>query len=66
MGMDANNDTLAECLRDIGLEEECLQVGHGLESLQHIRWCDTMAGLEYARVHAWGASPNRKVRDAQF
>lgn len=50
-----------ECLRDLaGLEAACLQVAtHGAASMQHTRWCASMAGAEYARVHSWGHAPHR-------
>ncbi|KAF8856210.1 hypothetical protein BDZ45DRAFT_675660 [Acephala macrosclerotiorum] len=48
-----------ECLRHIGLEEDCLKVGYGGDALSTIRWCRSMVGEEFARVHAWGAAPSQ-------
>ena len=28
--------------------------------MQHTRWCRTMAGEEWARIHSWGNQPDRK------
>ncbi|ROW17138.1 hypothetical protein VPNG_01350 [Cytospora leucostoma] len=49
-----------ECLRDIGLEEDCTNIGTHGNSMQHTRWCHTMAGEEYARIYSWGNDPKRK------
>lgn len=55
--------TLAlECLRDIGLEEECTKLAVSNESMLHTRWCKTLAGEEYARIYSWGNDPKRQVR----
>lgn len=27
----------------------------------HTRWCHSMAGEEYARIHSWGHDPKRMV-----
>ena len=53
-----------ECLRDIGLEEACLDVATDNRNMAHARWCHTMAGEEYARMHSWGNDPKRKVPTA--
>ncbi|KAJ5787368.1 2-4-dichlorophenol 6-monooxygenase, partial [Penicillium paradoxum] len=55
------NMAALECLRDIGLYEELEKLGStGAEHMQHTRWCHSMAGEEYARIHSWGNDPRRK------
>lgn len=54
-------DNFTECLRDIGLERECLEAACSGDNMTHTRWCYSMAGEEYARIHSWGNDPNRKV-----
>ncbi|KAF2654359.1 hypothetical protein K491DRAFT_693891 [Lophiostoma macrostomum CBS 122681] len=49
-----NNMAAMECLRDIGVYEECLRLGNMGERIKHYRWCETMAGEEYARNYSWG------------
>jgi 2-polyprenyl-6-methoxyphenol hydroxylase-like FAD-dependent oxidoreductase len=49
-----NNMAAMECLRDIGLYEECLRLGNMGDTIKHYRWCETFAGEEYARNYAWG------------
>ncbi|KIW31516.1 uncharacterized protein PV07_03161 [Cladophialophora immunda] len=46
-----------ECMRDLGLEEECLRLGNRGDALDSIRWCYSITGVEYGRIHAWGAGP---------
>ncbi|KAF7882770.1 uncharacterized protein EAF02_006133 [Botrytis sinoallii] len=53
------NMAAMECLRDIGLEEECLQVAVKGDSMLHTRWCRSLAGEEYARIYSWGNDPKR-------
>ncbi|KIW08792.1 uncharacterized protein PV09_00726 [Verruconis gallopava] len=48
-----------ECLRDIGLDDECMKAASGGDNMTHTRWCKTMTGEEYARIHSWGNDPNR-------
>lgn len=48
-----------ECLRDIGLEDACQKAATHGDSMQHTRWCASMAGEEYARVYSWGNPPHR-------
>lgn len=50
-----------ETLRDIDLEEQCLHSATHGDNMTHTRWCSTMAGEEYARIHSWGNDPMRKV-----
>ncbi|TVY36253.1 2,4-dichlorophenol 6-monooxygenase [Lachnellula subtilissima] len=53
------NMAALECLRDIGLEEECVRVAVKGDCMQHTRWCWSMAGEEYARMYSWGNDPAR-------
>ncbi|KAF4611368.1 hypothetical protein G7Y89_g15645 [Cudoniella acicularis] len=53
------NMAALECLRDIGLEEECMKVAVTGECMQHTRWCRSMAGEEFARIYSWGNDPVR-------
>lgn len=50
-----------ECLRDIGLEEECLEAATSGDCMLHTRWCRSMTGEEYARTYSWGNEPKRMV-----
>ncbi|KAF2847887.1 hypothetical protein T440DRAFT_509901 [Plenodomus tracheiphilus IPT5] len=54
------NMAALECLRDIGLEDEVLKAGSTHGCMEHTRWCRSMAGEEYARIHSWGHDPQRK------
>ncbi|KAJ9603045.1 hypothetical protein H2200_012340 [Cladophialophora chaetospira] len=54
------NMAAIDCLRDIGLDTECYQIGTQNETMQHTRWSNTMAGREYARIYSWGNDPKRK------
>ncbi|EHK25592.1 uncharacterized protein TRIVIDRAFT_189361 [Trichoderma virens Gv29-8] len=54
------NMAALECLRDIGLDKEMLRVASDGDSMVHTRWCHSMAGEEYARIHSWGHGPTRK------
>jgi 2-polyprenyl-6-methoxyphenol hydroxylase-like FAD-dependent oxidoreductase len=49
-----------ECLRDIGIDKEAIQVSTEGECMKHTRWCHSMAGEEFARVYSWGNEPSRK------
>lgn len=55
------NMAALECLRDIGLEEECMQVAVPNDCMTHTRWCRSMTGEEFARIYSWGNDPQRKV-----
>ena len=57
------NMAALECLRDIGLEEECIRVAVKGDCMQHTRWCRSMAGEEFARIYSWGNDPSRAVRN---
>ncbi|KAK4216530.1 FAD binding domain-containing protein [Rhypophila decipiens] len=52
------NAAALECLRDIGLEEEAMRLGHDGEDLKHVRYCHSMAGDEFGRVYAFGNGPD--------
>jgi 2-polyprenyl-6-methoxyphenol hydroxylase-like FAD-dependent oxidoreductase len=54
------NMAALECLRDIGIDKDCIQVSTEGDSMMHTRWCHSMAGEEYARVYSWGNDPARK------
>ncbi|CZR65570.1 related to phenol 2-monooxygenase [Phialocephala subalpina] len=54
------NMAALECLRDIGLEEECMKAAVKGDSMQHTRWCRSMAGEEFARIYSWGNDPRRR------
>ncbi len=58
------NMAALECLRDIGLDRECLDAAVAGHNMTHTRWCHSMAGEEYARLYSWGNDPKRKVRNA--
>lgn len=51
-----------ETLRDIGLEDECIQLGTPASKMKHNRWCRSLAGEELARVYSWGGGPPYVVR----
>lgn len=55
------NMAATECLRDIGLEDECLQDAVEGDSMLHTRWRRALAGEEYARIYSWGNDPKRIV-----
>jgi 2-polyprenyl-6-methoxyphenol hydroxylase-like FAD-dependent oxidoreductase len=50
------NPPALECLRDLDplVYEDCLRLGNDDEVIRHYRWCETMAGEEYARNYTWG------------
>ena len=54
------NPAALECLRDIGLEAECMRNATPGDCMQHTRWCHDMAGEEFARIHSWGNQPHRR------
>ncbi|WPG97938.1 Hypothetical protein R9X50_00072100 [Acrodontium crateriforme] len=54
------NVAALECLRDIGLQQECLNNATPSTNMEHTRWCYTMAGEEFARIHSWGNQPDRQ------
>nr|POF26269.1 2,4-dichlorophenol 6-monooxygenase [Quercus suber] len=54
------NAAALECLRDIGLEAECRRNATHGENMHHTRWCYSIAGEEFARIHSWGNQPDRQ------
>ncbi|KAL1619934.1 hypothetical protein SLS56_009901 [Neofusicoccum ribis] len=54
------NAAALECLRDIGLEDELMNLATKGDMMVHTRWCYSMAGREYARIYSWGNDPDRK------
>ncbi|KAH7085979.1 FAD binding domain-containing protein, partial [Paraphoma chrysanthemicola] len=50
------NPPALECIRDFSpsLYDDCVRLGNGAPYIQHYRWCETLAGVEYARAKAWG------------
>jgi len=55
------NMAALECLRDLGLEDECIKQAAPNEGMLHTRWVRSMAGDEIARAYSWGNDPARKV-----
>ncbi|KAK4226602.1 phenol 2-monooxygenase [Podospora fimiseda] len=55
------NMAALECLRDIGLDKDCIDAAAAGNHMVHTRWCHDMAGEEYARCYSWGNDPKRKV-----
>ena len=53
------NMAAMECMRDIGLEEECFNAATKGDCMEHTRWCHSMTGEEYARVFSFGNDPQR-------
>ncbi|KAK7206986.1 FAD binding domain protein [Myxozyma melibiosi] len=55
------NMAALDCLRDIGLDSEFEALScKGEQFMIHTRWCNSMAGEEYARIYSWGNDPARK------
>ncbi|KAK4161037.1 phenol 2-monooxygenase [Cladorrhinum sp. PSN259] len=54
------NMAALECLRDIGLDKECVDAAAAGNHMVHTRWCHSMAGEEFARCYSWGNDPKRK------
>jgi hypothetical protein len=50
-----------ECLRDIGLEDECMKQASPENGMKYAWWCQSMLGQEYARTFSLGSDPERKV-----
>jgi 2-polyprenyl-6-methoxyphenol hydroxylase-like FAD-dependent oxidoreductase len=55
-----HNMAANDCLRDIGLDEQCYRLGTGKDNMLHTRWSHSMVGREYARIYSWGNDPKRK------
>lgn len=53
------NMAALECLRDIGLDKACLEEASTNDNMAHTRWCYSMAGEEFARIHSWGHDPEK-------
>jgi hypothetical protein len=51
----------AECLRDIGLEQECMDSAIKGDCMLHSRWAHSVTGEEYARIYSWGNDPKGMV-----
>lgn len=56
------NSAALECLRDLDptIYDECVRLGNHGDMIKNFRWCETMAGEEYARVPSWGVHGARK------
>ncbi|KAK1758585.1 FAD binding domain-containing protein [Echria macrotheca] len=54
------NMAALECLRDIGLDKQCVEAASPGHNMAHTRWCHSMAGEEYARLYSWGNDPKRQ------
>jgi hypothetical protein len=55
------NMAALECLRDIDLDQQCIDAAAAGHNMVHTRWCHSMAGEEYARLYSWGNDPKRQV-----
>jgi 2-polyprenyl-6-methoxyphenol hydroxylase-like FAD-dependent oxidoreductase len=55
------NPPALECLRDLDprMYDECVRLGNSGDFIKHYRWCETMAGEEYARALAWGSGDRK-------
>jgi len=38
-----------------------MKLGHSGDTLGHVRWCHSMAGDEFGRLHAFGNGPDMMV-----
>ncbi|KIV76891.1 hypothetical protein PV11_08740 [Exophiala sideris] len=54
------NPAAFECLRDVDLEQECLDHAVEGDCMVHTRWCHDMTGEEYGRIYSWGNDPKRR------
>lgn len=50
-----------ECLRDLGLEDDAMSQATKGPAIQAFRWCRSMVGEEYGRLHYWGSHPDTMV-----
>lgn len=55
------NPAAFECLRDIDLEQTCLEQAVEGDCMVHTRWCHDMTGEEYGRIYSWGNDPKRRA-----
>lgn len=51
------NAATLECLRDVGLEQTCLDSAFVDDYMAHVRWCHDMTGEEYGRIYSFGHDP---------
>jgi 2-polyprenyl-6-methoxyphenol hydroxylase-like FAD-dependent oxidoreductase len=60
------NSPALECLRDLdaSVYDECCRLGNGDPYIRHYRWCETLAGQEYARIKAWGCGERKGEYEA--
>ncbi len=54
------NQRTMECLRDAGLEQECMAYASPPHKIEHSFWLRSMTGEELARTYSWGNDPRRK------
>lgn len=45
--------TLAECLRDIGLEDDAMRIAMSPEETGAFRYCRSLLGQEWAHIDMW-------------
>src|SRR6266436_9790684 len=53
------NQRTMECLRDAGLEQECMAYASPPHKIEHSFWLRSMTGEELARTYSWGNDPTR-------
>jgi 2-polyprenyl-6-methoxyphenol hydroxylase-like FAD-dependent oxidoreductase len=60
------NPPALECLRDLDptMYDECLRLGNHGDFIKHYRWCETLAGEEYARNYSWGSGDRKGEYEA--
>ena len=54
------NTRALECLRDVNLEDQCIESSTPQELMTHTTWAESMTGRELARIYSWGNDPWRK------
>ncbi|KAG0653106.1 2,4-dichlorophenol hydroxylase [Hyphodiscus hymeniophilus] len=54
------NPFAIECLRDIGLEDDAKRLGVTGNDFKSMRWCRSMVGEEYGKVHCYAGDPDGK------
>lgn len=57
----STNQATMECLRDIGLEDDCIRQGTEAQTTPYHRWCYSLSGQEFARILFRANEPHRKV-----
>ncbi|WP_334028579.1 FAD-dependent oxidoreductase [Alteromonas sp. P256] len=55
------NQRTLEVLRDVGVEQEALDIGTPQDLMGHNVICESLTGEELGRLHSWGTSPERKA-----